>query len=130
MSFSNQFKNPEGIQGYISNECPRIDAYWLLGDASSVTVKGIFVRRDGKQTGIAISTTVPIGDATNNPVQLGAIPEDAVGFIGNTSGGLRMGLNLGPVVDTALFNDLKANFANYPLVAAGSALNFGSVAVV
>lgn len=130
MSFSNQFKNPEGIQGYISNECPRIDAYWLLGDASSVTVKGIFVRRDGKQTGIAISTTVPIGDGTINPVQLGAIPEDAVGFIGNTSGGLRMGLNLGPVVDTALFNDLKANFANYPLVTAGNALNFGSVAVV
>jgi hypothetical protein len=131
MPFSNQFKNPEGIQGYISNECPRIDAYWLLGDAGSVTIKGFFVRRDGKQTGVAISTTVPIGDTVNNPVQIAAtIPEDAVGFIGNTSGGLRMGLNLGATTDTALFNDLKANYGNYPLIAAGNALNFGSVAVV
>jgi hypothetical protein len=131
MPFTNQFKNPEGISGYISNECPRVDAYWLLGDAGSVTIKGFFVRRDGRQTGLSVSTTVPVGDTSNNPVQIAStFPEDAVGFIGNTSGGLRMGLNMGATADAALFNDLKANSANYPLIAGGNALNFGSVAVV
>lgn len=117
--------------GYISNEIPRLDAYYFLGDAGAVTLKGIYIRGDGKQTGIAVSTSIPLADAVNNPVQVGtSIPTDAIGFIGNLSGAVRMGLNLGATSDTALFNDLKANYANYPLVAAGNALNFGSVAVV
>lgn len=117
--------------GYISNEIPRLDAYYFLGDAGAVTLKGIYIRGDGKQTGIAVSTSILIGDTVNNPVQVGtSIPADAVGFIGNLSGAVRMGLNLGSTNDATLFADLKANYANYPLVAAGNALNFGSVAVI
>ena len=121
---------------FISNECPDISHYWLLGDSGSVTVKGIFINRFGKQTGAAITTSVPTGDTVNNPVQLAtAIPADAVGFIGNTTGGLRFGLYGANDVTavggaTTVASDFKANFASYPLLAAGNALSFGSVAVV
>ena len=120
---------------FISNECPDIVHYWLLGDSGSVTVKGIFINRFGKQTGAAISTTVPAGDTVNNPVQLStSIPAGAVGFIGNTSGGLRFGLyglnEVTAVGGPTVASDFKANFASYPLLAAGNGLSFGSVAVV
>ncbi|MEI8282396.1 MAG: hypothetical protein WCG75_08325 [Armatimonadota bacterium] len=121
---------------FVSNECPDILHYWLLGDTGSVTLKGIFINRYGKQTGAAISTTVPVGDTVNNPVQIStSIPADAVGFIGNTSGGLRFGLFVAGEMtvaggSTTITSDFKANFGSYPFVAAGNALNFGSVAVV
>ena len=121
---------------FISNECPDISHYWLLGDSGSVTVKGIFINRFGKQTGAAVSTTVPVGDTVNSPVQLAtAIPTDAVGFIGNTSGGLRFGLYSANDVTTVggattVASDFKANFASYPWLSAANALSFGSVAVV
>jgi hypothetical protein len=121
---------------FVSNECPDIAHYWLLGDAGSVTVKGIFINRFGKQTGAAISTTAPFGDTINNPVQIAvAIPGDAVGFIGNTSGNLRMALySVNDFTDASnavtVASDFKANFAKYPLVATGNSLTFGSVAVV
>ncbi len=121
---------------FVSNECPDIIHYWLLGDSSSVIIKGIFINRFGKQTGAAVSTTIPAGDTINNPVQLATnIPADAVGFIGNTTGGVRFGLygaNDVTVVGgaTTVASDFKANFASYPLLAAGNGLSFGSVAVV
>ena len=121
---------------FISNECPDIVHYWLLGDAGAVTVRGIFINRTGKQTGAAITTTAPVGDTVNNPVQIAAaIPADAVGFIGNTTGGLRFALygaaDFTDATNTStVASDFKANFAKYPLLAAGNALNFGSVAVV
>lgn len=122
-------KSPISQIVYTSNECPDIVHYWLLGDSSSVTVKGIFINKSGKQTGVAVSTTVPVGDTVNNPVQLAtAIPTDAVGFIGNTSASLRFGLY--STLDTTEATDFKANYAKYPLLEAGNALNFGSVAVV
>ena len=121
---------------FISNECPDISHYWLLGDSGSVSVKGIFINRNGKQTGAAVSTSVPTGDTINNPAQLATtIPLDAIGFIGNTTGGLRFALYGANDVTTAggattVASDFKANFGSYPLLAAGNALNFGSVAVV
>jgi hypothetical protein len=129
-------KSPISQIVYTSNECPDILHYWLLGDSSSVTVKGIFINRSGKQTGAAVSTTVPIGDTVNNPVQIAtAIPADAVGFVGNTSASLRFALYaIGDTTDssgsTTVASDFKANYAKYPLLEAGNALNFGSVAVV
>ena len=114
---------------FISNECPDIVHYWFLGDSGSVTLKGIFINRFGKQTGAAIATTIPVGDTVNNPVQIStSIPADAVGFIGNTTGGVRFGLYAAG--EPTIPADFKANFASYPLLAAGNALNFGSVAVV
>ena len=115
----------------VSAEVPAIEWYYLLGDAGAVTAKGYFVRSDGKQTGASVNTAIPLADGVNNPVQLAtSIPTDAVGFIGNLSGGVRWGLNYGATNDAALFADLKANYANYPLVAAGNSLSFGAVAVV
>ena len=129
-------KSNASTLSFISNECPDIAHYWLLGDSGSVTVKGIFINRFGKQTGPAVSTTVPLADTVNNPVQISTtIPSDAVGFIGNTSGGLRIGIFgandvTTPGGSTTLASDFKANFASYPLLAAAMALCFGSVAVV
>ena len=129
-------KSNASTLSFISNECPDIVHYWLLGDSGSVTLKGIFINRSGKQTGAAISTTIPTGDTVNSPVQIAtAIPTEAVGFIGNTTGGVRFALYspsdvTTPNGATTIAADFKANFAAYPLLAAGNALNFGSVAVV
>ena len=113
----------------ISNEIAPIEYNWFLGDAGSVTVKGIFVNKYGIQTGVAISTTILVGNASNPPQQLAtSIPSDAVGFIGNTSGGLRQAIYASGT--TALVTDFTANYASYPLIASGNALNFGAVAVV
>ena len=113
----------------VTNEIANLEFNWFLGDAGSVTIKGIFINKYGQQTGVAISTTILIGNASNPPQQIStSIPSDAIGFIGNTSGGLRMAIYASGA--TALVSDFTNNYGNYPLLAAGNALNFGSVAVV
>lgn len=127
--------NPQ-IVNHVSGKCPNIVNYWMLGDAGSVTVKGIFVTREGRQTGAGVSQTILIGNGSNPPQQIWTtIPVDAVGFVGNTSGAVRMALyKTGDVTvpggATLVLTDFTANFANYPLIATGNALNFGSVATV
>ena len=112
-----------------TNEIAPLEYNWFLGDAGSVTVKGIFIDKYGKQTGVAISTTVLIGNASNPPQQITtAIPADAVGFIGNTSGALRQAIYAAGT--SALVTDFTNNYANYPLIASGNALNFGAIAVI
>ena len=109
-------KSNASTLSFISNECPDIVHYWLLGDSGSVTLRGIFINRAGKQTGAAISTTVPVGDTVNNPVQIStAIPTEAVGFIGNTTGNLRFGLYSASEFTTVggstmIASDFKANY--------------------
>lgn len=131
-----------GVIGHVSGKCPAIQSYWLLGDAGAVTLKGIFVCKDGRQVGPAVNTSIPLGDGTNNPVQIAtSFPavSDAqrvpVGFIGNLSGAARVAIYDATDSTTAsgasaVSADFKSNYANYPLLAAGNGIVFGSVAVV
>lgn len=116
------------VVGHISANCTDINYYKLIGNTGATTIKGIFLTRQGRQTGVAVSTT--INAAGGAPVSLATtIPAGAVGFIGNLAGSVKMAL-YDAVDDTALASDFQTNYANYPTIAAGDAIQFGSVAVV
>ena len=116
------------ILSLIASQRPEMARYLLLGDRGSVTVKGIFINRFGRQTGAEISTTVPHADTVNDPVHLSPqIPSDAVGFVGYASGGLRLGLFDGDDGSVASESDFKANYELYPYLSATTVLCFGAV---
>lgn len=116
------------VVGHVSANCTDINLYKLIGDTSATTIKGIFLTRQGKQTGNAVSTT--INAAGGAPVSLATtIPAGAVGFIGDLAGPVKMAM-YDAVDDTSLASDFTTNYANYPTIAAADAVQFGSVAVV
>jgi len=122
--------DPQPVIGHISADCPDINHYKLLGNGGAATLTGFFVTRSGRQTGIAISRTIPVGNGSNDPVTIGAtIPADAVGFIGNLSSAVKWSL-YDATDDTAIAADFKANYANYPNLGAADSLRFGAVAVI
>lgn len=126
----------------ISAEAPDIVHYRLLGVSGAVTVTGIFVNDQGKQVGLAFSTSIAVGNGTNVPQQIvdgtssgqTSIPSTAVGAIINTTGNLYFGLypNTADIASgsTTFHSDMTTNYARYPIINSGNGLAIGAVAVV
>lgn len=93
----------------VAAECADVSAFWFLGSAGTVTATGFFVDRQGRRTGAAFSTSVPLANGSNDPVRLAAVPDDAVGAIARFSGPVLFDL-----AKDAFGADFKTNYARYP----------------
>ncbi len=119
---------PNPVLTNVGGKIAQIENYRFLGVAGSVTVKGIFVDLIGNQTGVSVSTTITIGDASHDPQKLAAtIPSDAAGFRGTSSAALYQCFC--PDSDATTIADFKANYANYEVVPASSPFLKGSLSL-